>query len=573
MTRASALALVVGMFLPLVSGCAGGKSPIQTGNSVTRGSARFTIRWPQSTTRLIPEAATSIKIQLTGPTPQTRVVTRPAGTISSEVIFSDLVVGDYTATASAHPDSTALGVAQATGTIPVAIIKNQTTNASLTMDSTITRVEIGISGDRLIDIGQTRTLNATARNSANDVVLVAPAKWQWSIDNTTAFTLTPSGSSATLRANQAGTTVVTLLDLESGKSATLECIGRGFTFLGLGMVADSTETSASGVTPDGGTIVGVATLPGKKPRAFRWSLLGGYTLLPFLPGSNQVVHLASAGATDGSKIVGIDSTAIDPFYSRAVMWDANNNIQALGYPPGQGENSSKQEVHGVSNDGTAIAGTIGQAFRWTAATGFTLLGSLDTHPNYRFSEGFAISANGSVVVGRSSFSNGYESQAFRWTASTGMVGLGFISGGKKKSIARATSADGSVIVGYDEDSDSFPMAFRWTQTEGMLKIGRVSGLVDSIASGVSGDGQIVVGYGSYISQFDGFIWTKSRGIQSLRQYIINKGVDMTRWPNLIAVAISMDGKTIVGTGDYLPVGAISTRREAFMLYNPESFLN
>ena len=46
------------------------------------------------------------------------------------------------------------------------------------------------------------------------------------------------------------------------------------------------------------------------------------------------------------------------------------------------------------------------------------------------------------------FQNGEE--AFRWT-SAGMVGLGGFAGSSVNSYARATSADGSVVVGQAHD--------------------------------------------------------------------------------------------------------------------------
>lgn len=66
------------------------------------------------------------------------------------------------------------------------------------------------------------------------------------------------------------------------------------------------------------------------------------------------------------------------------------------------------------------------------------------------SEAFGISADGSVIVGRSDSAAGR--QAFRWTAAGGMLGLGDLSGGTFESLARSISADGSVVVGQGQSA-------------------------------------------------------------------------------------------------------------------------
>ena len=74
------------------------------------------------------------------------------------------------------------------------------------------------------------------------------------------------------------------------------------------------------------------------------------------------------------------------------------------------------------------------AASFTPWLGF-LPGALTTIP------GFAISADGSVVVGDSTGTG--NSQTYRWTAQTGMVNLGGPGGIGNYSIPLAISADGS----------------------------------------------------------------------------------------------------------------------------------
>lgn len=64
------------------------------------------------------------------------------------------------------------------------------------------------------------------------------------------------------------------------------------------------------------------------------------------------------------------------------------------------------------------------------------------------SEAFAVSNDGSIVVGESKNSND-EDRAFRWTVSGGMQTLSGTS--NIESMASSISSDGTIIVGTTED--------------------------------------------------------------------------------------------------------------------------
>ena len=107
---------------------------------------------------------------------------------------------------------------------------------------------------------------------------------------------------------------------------------------------------------------------------------------------------------------------------------------------------------------------------------------------------------GAAIVGVSDSASG--TQAFRWTLSDGMVGLGDIAGGDFSSQAFAVSADGSIIVG-EERTDDGQAAFIWDEIGGMRSLEAV--LVDlgldltgwelTAATGISFDGFTIVGRG------------------------------------------------------------------------------
>jgi probable HAF family extracellular repeat protein len=180
-------------------------------------------------------------------------------------------------------------------------------------------------------------------------------------------------------------------------------------------------------------------------------------------------------------------------------------------------------AYGMSADGSVVVGqsnsTTGfQAFRWTDATGIVGLGAFDNPGGFLSSGARACSADGSVVVGSSLRPNSLneDGSPFRWTQATGLVYLGNL-GGTEGGVARAVSTDGSVAVGYTSNANFDLEAFRWTAS-GMVGLGDLpGGVFNSQASAVSGDGTLAVGLASTgASAYDAsFKWTQASGIALL----------------------------------------------------------
>lgn len=168
-----------------------------------------------------------------------------------------------------------------------------------------------------------------------------------------------------------------------------------------------------------------------------------------------------------------------------------------------------------------------EAFRWTAAGKYEVLGDLG---NSIGSIAFATSARGSVVVGQApprSASFG----AFRWTAVQGMVAIP-----PPMLYASAVTADGAMAAGGDV----------WWSTSGQTgTFGPFPGNPDQTqAYGLAGTiqapvavGAALKGSGMFGPTFHAFRWTPAAGLEDL---------GLTTGDQSIATAISADGSTVVG---------------------------
>lgn len=171
-----------------------------------------------------------------------------------------------------------------------------------------------------------------------------------------------------------------------------------------------------------------------------------------------------------------------------------------------------------------------QPYRLTSTAQWLLPQALPFH----HARANATSASGSVIVGY--IAEGTEHQAFRWT-SAGLVRLGDLPLGHVASSAADVSADGSVVVGTGKAGDHYE-GFHWTAATGMLSLGLTPGDTSSDARSVSRDGKVVVGQVSGPTGAFASRWTAASGLVRLPQV---PGAQISG-----AVATSGDGKVAVG---------------------------
>ncbi len=313
-------------------------------------------------------------------------------------------------------------------------------------------------------------------------------------------------------------------------------------FTGLGAAPAGSYSLARAVSADGTVVAGYGDVAAEDTQAFRYSDQGPMQFLGNLDMGGGSFAFGASG--DGGVIVG---TADIGEGSRAFRWTEAMGMASLDHFPGVA--LPRDTARAVSADGSIIVGdALGllghEAAVWTASV-VTGLGDL---PGGAFSSrALATSPGGETIVGAGASAPGQE--AFRWTEQLGMIGMGDLPGGEFESVATGVSQGGAVIVGSGH-STMGREAFFWTAARGLVPLGELpGGFFDSEALGVSADGRVVVGYSSAGAKPAAFIWTAVSGMRPLRDVLVNDhGLDLTGWSLSYALAISADGRTIVGLG-------------------------
>ena len=315
----------------------------------------------------------------------------------------------------------------------------------------------------------------------------------------------------------------------------------------VGTSAGAEACFPSGISPDGNAAVGTCRDLSLRPVpiAFLWTKDSGLVrLVDPLPNQARPAS-ANAVSNGGSLIVG--STQDIGRGSEGYAWITGRGITGLGSPPG-----TSSVPTAIAPSTGLVVGTLDTAkgskpFRWTSSSGMEPVSRL---PIGLQAEAYAISADGSVLVGRA-WQNGTQRTrgwAFRWTDRDGFVNLeaarddDYYAG----STAVAVSADGQVVVG-DNIFGGRRQAFRWTQERGMVALGCLSGEESSEPRAVSGDGRVILGQ----SGSRPFWWDDRGGLRDLQTVLENEqgmGTSLRGWQLQSVTGISADGRVLVGQG-------------------------
>jgi len=292
-------------------------------------------------------------------------------------------------------------------------------------------------------------------------------------------------------------------------------------------------TNVAGMSADGVWVVGNGA------DAFRWSEATGVELLPGTSGGLDGI------SDDGSTIIGDvpDAKGI----TTAGLWTETTGWVSLGsFPDADPGDNTLSNGWDVSADGSVACGLgwdfdpfLAHGFRWTEETGM-----VDTGSSGNASRCTAISADGNILVGFDENPDFGNRRTGVWTEATGWFTLGSLDpfdpvDGPGECLG--ISADGSIIVGTSAGN-----AFLYTIQRGLVNIGTTAS-----AAKVSDNGDVIVGStGDFFSGFEAAIRTQtSRTMQNLQDWLVSLGATgLDGWTLTNANGVSADGNVIAGTG-------------------------
>ncbi|MDX2130755.1 MAG: hypothetical protein SFY69_01725 [Planctomycetota bacterium] len=246
-------------------------------------------------------------------------------------------------------------------------------------------------------------------------------------------------------------------------------------------------------------------------------------------------------SADGSVVVGYVGGGPGGATS-AFVWGESGFLEIGGLSGG-----NISYATGVSGDGSMVVGLTGanfgdpyqQGWRWTSTGGFVPLDDIGDDMLI-FSSVQGVSADGTAVVGFGTIgdfdpdTDDFQRGAAWFNGGVMPTDLGILPNPFNVGIEGfAASADGSVVVGLGSTTNAggefINVGFRWTQPGGLQAILPPSGtpaIASSYIFDCSLDGNTLVGYtiAGGVSTWDGLVWTPGDGSRALRTILGDAGV-------------------------------------------------
>ena len=313
------------------------------------------------------------------------------------------------------------------------------------------------------------------------------------------------------------------------------------------------STIAGGVSDDGLVVAGGSGEPGDRAFVTSYGEAAELKWIPDLPITSgvqidrSIQSWAEGLSRDGTYVVG--SSLYRDERLQAFRWSATHGTQGLGFL----ESGTFSSAAAVSDDGSIVIGEadttnagdlVTMPFVWTEESGMTILGALNaTNP---VGSAYALSSDGTIIGGSS------DGKAFIWRSETGMTELGRLSDQKRvEDVACAMSWDGQIIAGGAVSDRSQPKLEAFIFSDGTMQaLGDFpGGEFYSIVYSLSADGKIAVGEGTTERGLEAFLWDEENGMRLLESGLREEGMNLDGWVLRRAVAISADGRTIVGAGE------------------------
>jgi probable HAF family extracellular repeat protein len=326
------------------------------------------------------------------------------------------------------------------------------------------------------------------------------------------------------------------------------------------------DESNTVVSADGSVVAGSAYVSGVGNQAFVLSN-DQMTYLGTLSGGSY--SYANDISADGTVVVGQSNYSVDGVSGQhAFRWTSEGMVDLGSLLTDSGLNYDYSYAYAVSADGSAVVGQSNtddentHAFRWTGDLGMADLGTLGGTYSYAVD----VSNDGSVVVGTAYTEGNSNHHAFRWTEAGGMADLGTLGG--TYSSANQVSGDGSVVIGqaYTADNNNY-VGFRWS--DGEMQAVQLEGSTYSYLRGLSYNGSVVVGQSNLNDGNLAIRWSEATGTQTVVDWIVDQGGAVAEGYELTdAFGVSADGKIIAGRGIYEDKNTLWLARESTPVVEP-----
>ncbi|KMQ67548.1 secretion protein [Chryseobacterium sp. FH2] len=314
------------------------------------------------------------------------------------------------------------------------------------------------------------------------------------------------------------------------------------------MDAQLTVMSLGNFTVGGISDNGIVSMHTSSGEIFKWDASNGLVQIGSITNGYP-----AAGRTlissDGTKIASSITNGNTNFNEISTYNVATSTWTNQGGLVPTGWDGSVSSTWGMTSDGNTVVGlgwltaANAHAVKWSSATGVIDLGSIIPG---RSSRANAVNADGTVIVGWQDEADGTRSGA-RWV--NGVESFITDNNGDNVGEAGDVSADGNTIIGA-----SLPEPYVWNSTSGLTYITHPNSSVffRGGATGISDDGGTVIGFfrsfpGPPMAG-EGFIWTSAGGRVNLNDYATGLGINTQGVTMSLPLAISGDGKKIAGVG-------------------------
>ena len=254
---------------------------------------------------------------------------------------------------------------QARGSVDVTVVSDQTVPVTLTMNTTIARIDVTPAPPIISRNGGRLSLVATPYDAQNRVVLTAPSSWKWTPASSGLITVTSDGEKAVVSSTGTGSGTVSLTarEDEAGKEQAVTV-----TVLDGTPLASGEWPKARGNARNTGQIAGVQG-PITNPAA-KWvyTATGGqYPITPPIIGTDGTIYVGM----NGGNLVALDPDDGSVRWSVAAAISAGGGSGSpsanIGPPPAL---TADDILHVLGGDGVlrALRASDGSV-KWQTATG------------------------------------------------------------------------------------------------------------------------------------------------------------------------------------------------------------